>query len=238
MFSPPLGKVFPPPLLAEVPVTAVSFPLSCLRSTMMKKFQIAALAAVTATASLALYAASPAFAQKMDADGDKTITWTEAKAKSDEMWTKLDVNKDGKLDAADQTAKWSEKFAGIDTDKNGSISREEFIAHHQQMKGHEGPDGDRKGHHGRRGHGGMMGGHMAMMADANKDSTVTRAEFDAGVKAHFDMADANKDGKITPEERRASMKALMGKMGMGKMKGPHAGHGAMGDGPPPPPPAN
>lgn len=204
----------------------------------MKKFQIAALAAVTATASLALYAATPAFAQKMDADGDKTITWTEAKAKSDQMWAKLDVNKDGKLDQADRSAKWAEKFAEIDTDKNGSISRDEFIAHHQQMKGPEGDhDGDRKGPHGGRGHGGMggmmAGGHMAMMADANKDGTVTRAEFDAGVKAHFDMADANKDGKITHEERRAAMKAMMG-----KMKGPHAGHGAMGDGPPPPPPAN
>lgn len=204
----------------------------------MKKFQIAAAAAVTATASLALYAASPAFAQKIDADGDKTITWAEAKAKSDEMWVKLDVNKDGKLDQADKNARWAEKFAEIDTDKSGSISREEFIAHHQQMKGPEGRDGDRKAGHGGRGHGGMkgmmMGGGMAMMADANKDGTVTRAEFDAGVKAHFDMADANKDGKITPEERRASMKAMMG-----KMKGPHAGHmGAMGDGPPPPPPAN
>lgn len=202
----------------------------------MKTFQIAAIAAVTATASLALYAASPAFAQKMDADGDKTITWVEAKAKSDQMWTKLDVNKDGKLDAADQTAKWAEKFAEIDTDKNGSISREEFIAHHQQMKGPEGDhDGDGKGRHGGRGHfgmkGGMMGGgHMAMMADANKDGTVTRAEFDAGVKAHFDMADANKDGKITPDERRAAMKAMMGKM--------HGPKGAMGDGPPPPPPAD
>ncbi|MBF9152846.1 EF-hand domain-containing protein [Novosphingobium jiangmenense] len=204
----------------------------------MKTFQIAAVAAVTATASLALYAASPAFAQKMDADGDKTITWAEAKAKSDEMWTKLDVNKDGKLDKADQSAKWAEKFAEIDTDKNGSISQAEFIAHHQQMKGPEGPDGDHKGHRGGRRHGGMggmmMGGHMAMMADANKDGTVTRAEFDAGVKAHFDMADANKDGKITPEERRAAMKAMVG-----KMRGPHEGHmGAMGDGPPPPPPAD
>ena len=203
----------------------------------MKTFQIAAAAAVMATASLALYAASPAFAQKMDADGDKTITWAEAKAKSDEMWAKLDVNKDGKLDKADQSAKWAEKFAEIDTDRNGSISQAEFIAHHQQMKGPEGRDGDRKGRHGGRGHGmrgKMMGGHMAMMADANKDGTVTRAEFDAGVKAHFDMADANKDGKITPEERRASMKAMMG-----KMKGPHGGPmGAMGDGPPPPPPAD
>lgn len=207
----------------------------------MKKFHIAAVAAVTATASLALYAASPAFAQKMDADGDKTITWAEAKVRSDTMWAKLDVNKDGKLDQADKSARWAEKFAEIDTDRNGSISQAEFIAHHQQMKGPEGPAGDRKGRHGRgHGMGGMMmGGHMAMMADANKDGTVTRAEFDAGVKSHFDMADANKDGKITPEERRAAMKSMMG-----KMKGPHGGHmgghpgGPMGDGPPPPPPAN
>ena len=112
-------------------------------------------------------------------------------------------------------ARWRARgsLAEIDTDKSGSISREEFIAHHQQMKGPEGRDGDRKAGHGGRGHGGMkgmmMGGGMAMMADANKDGTVTRAEFDAGVKAHFDMADANKDGKITPEERRASMKAMM-----------------------------
>lgn len=211
----------------------------------MKNFQIAAVAAVTATASLALYAASPAFAQKVDADGDRTITWVEAKAKSDDMWAKLDVNKDGKLDQADRSAKWAEKFAMIDTDKNGSISQAEFIAHHQQMKGPEGHDGDRKGHHGRR-HNGMkggmrgmmMGGHMAMMADANKDGTVTRTEFDAGVKMHFDMADANKDGKITLEERRASMKAMMGKM-KGHHGGGMAGHmGAMGDGPPPSPPAN
>ncbi|MBA4087217.1 MAG: calcium-binding protein [Novosphingobium sp.] len=205
---------------------------------LMKKFHIAAAAAVTATASLALYAASPAFAQKMDADGDKTITWTEAKAKSDDMWAKLDINKDGKLDQADKSAKWAEQFARIDTDKNGSISQAEFIAHHQQMKGPEGRDGDRKDHRGHGMRGMMMGGHMAMMADANKDGTVTRAEFDAGVKGHFDMADANKDGKITPEERRASMKAMMGKM-KGAHHGPMGGHmGAMGDGPPPPPPAN
>jgi hypothetical protein len=172
------------------------------------------------------------------------------------MWAKLDVNKDGKLDQADRAAKMAERFAAIDTDKNGSISREEFAAHHQQMK--DGPvRGDKPGmppagagmDHGRMGHGkmghGKMGGrghhmmgggmHMIGLADANKDGTVTRAEFDAGVKAHFDKADTNKDGKVSPEERRAAMKDMMG-----KMRGPRSGGapGAMGDGPPPPPPAN
>jgi hypothetical protein len=200
----------------------------------MKKFQIAATAAVMATASLALYAASPASAQKAPPQGEKTMTWEQVKARADRMWERLDVNKDGMLDAADRAAKSAEQFARIDTDKNGSISRDEFNAHHQQMKGHDGPrSGGHKGRKGGHGGAGMMmaGPHMAAMADANKDGTVTRAEFDAGVKAHFDMADANKDGKISPEERDAAMKKMMT-----SMPGGHAGH--MGDGPPPPPPAD
>lgn len=207
---------------------------------MKTKFQMAAAVAVMATASMALYAASPAAAQKIDADGDKTITWAEAKAKSDTMWVKLDANKDGKLDKADRDAKMGERFAAIDTDKNGSISRDEFIAHHSQMKDKM---GDAMGdHRGKKGHRGMMGGgkHMVAMADANKDGTVTRAEFDAAAKTHFDKADANKDGKISPEERRAAMKGMMGKMRGpgGQHGGHHGGMGAMGDGPPPAAPAN
>ncbi|MES2300748.1 MAG: calcium-binding protein [Pseudomonadota bacterium] len=213
----------------------------------MKKFHFAAAAAVMATATVALYAAAPVSAQKMDADGDKTITWSEMKTKSDEIWAKHDVNSDGKLDQADRTAKMGEMFDKIDADKNGAISRQEFVAHHQQMMDHKGPDGadkpgDEKMEHGGkrdgRGHrGGMMGGghEMAGMADANKDGTVTRAEFDTAAKAHFDKIDANKDGKITPEERRAAMKIMMGGM---RGHGAHGGMGAMGDGPPPPPPAN
>ena len=205
---------------------------------MKTKFQIAAAAAVLATASMALYSASPASAQKVDADGDKAISWSEAKAKSDTMWAKLDVNKDGKLDSADRSAEMGEKFASIDTDKNGAISRDEFMTHHSQMKaGKEAraeSRGKGRGEHRGMGHRGMMGGGMRMlaMADTNKDGAVARAEFDAVTKMHFDMADANKDGKITADERRA----MMGKMGM--KRGHHGGKGAMGDGPPPPPVAN
>ncbi|HQS71227.1 MULTISPECIES: EF-hand domain-containing protein [unclassified Novosphingobium] len=216
----------------------------------MTKFNIAAAAAVMATASVALYSASPALAQQMDRGAGKTVTWAEAKTKADTMWTKLDVNKDAKIDKGDREAKMAERFAKIDTDKNGSISQAEFMAHHSAMKGAgKGPgkmadgqkDGPREGWKGRgkgrMGHHGMMSGgmgggmRMLAMADTNKDSMVSRAEYDAGVKMHFDMVDTNKDGKITPEERRAAMKEMRAKMG--KMRGP----GAMGDGPPPPPPA-
>lgn len=202
----------------------------------MRKFTLAATAAVLATTAAVGYVTVPALAQ---AGGDGTATWAEAKAKADTMWVRLDVNKDGKLDQSDRDAKTGEMFAKIDTNKDGSINKDEFVAHHRTMmdgkgmdaKGdkppmagmdHDGPDGMEHGgmgghggrHHGGRGMGGGMGhgGPMAMlmMADANKDGTITRAEYDTAVKAHFDKADANHDGKITREERRAAFKSMRG----------------------------
>ncbi len=213
----------------------------------MKKLALGLSAAALALGAGGLYAATPApMHHGADADGNGAITWAEAKAKADEAWTRLDVNKDGKLDQADRDAKLVQKFDEIDTNHDGAISRDEFIAHHRGMMEHKdgpmamdgppppggmgqhgvgehrmgGPGGHRMGGHD------MMGGMIAMMADANKDGTVTRAEYDAAVKAHFDKADANHDGKITPEERRAAFKAMR----------PHARDGEpMGDMPPPPP---
>jgi hypothetical protein len=43
---------------------------------------------------------------------------------------------------------------------------------------------------------------MARMADADKDGTVTQAEFTTAALARFDRADANGDGTISGEERR------------------------------------
>jgi hypothetical protein len=210
----------------------------------MTKFKLAAAAAILASAGTVAYVASPALAQMAPAKEwgrHTTLTWADAKAKADEAWTRLDVNKDGKLDQSDRDAKMAGMFDKIDTDHNGSISKDEFIAHHRNMmddhkdgKGnmppppmagmeHDGPEG--RGEHGRGHRGGGMMGHgamgMLMMADANKDGVITRAEFDAATKAHFDKADANHDGKVTPEERRAAF---------GKM---HARDGE----PMPPPPA-
>lgn len=203
----------------------------------MKKFTLAATAAVLAMGATALYAAAPDAAGK-GRHGDRTVTWADAQTKSAAMWTKLDVNKDGKIDAADRAAKAAQKFDKIDSNKDGAISRDEFAAHHSQMGqgsmmgGHQG-HGDSEGRGMHRGMRHGMGGGMMMhgLADANKDGAVTKAEFDAATKAHFDKADANKDGKVTPEERRAAMKDMMGKMGHGM---PGAGHG----GPAVPPPAN
>lgn len=43
-------------------------------------------------------------------------------------------------------------------------------------------------------------GAMLMMADANHDGTITRAEFDAAHGAHFAQMDANHDGSLQASE--------------------------------------
>lgn len=50
------------------------------------------------------------------------------------------------------------------------------------------------------GHGGPRGG-MLMMADANKDGSVTKAELTAALEARFAKLDANRDGKIDQADR-------------------------------------
>ncbi|WP_375196299.1 EF-hand domain-containing protein [Sphingobium sp.] len=44
-------------------------------------------------------------------------------------------------------------------------------------------------------------GGMIMMADADKDGTVTKAELTVALEARFAKLDANKDGKLTREDR-------------------------------------
>ena len=126
---------------------------------MMKKTILAASAAILAIGGAA-YAAQPA-------DRNADMTMAEAKAKSDEMFTRMDVNGDGKIDKADREAKQAERFAAKDTNGDGVLSEEEFAA-----RGERG-DGERSGHKGHRG--GKRGGGMAMMKMAPRSSMMARA---------------------------------------------------------------
>ena len=56
---------------------------------------------------------------------------------------------------------------------------------------------------------GMM---MMRMADSNRDSAVSQAEFGAAALRHFDMADANKDGTLTRAERQAAHQMMRAQM--------------------------
>lgn len=209
----------------------------------MKTFALGLSLAALSIGSVA-YAAHHANAAEHvgpDADGDRTVTRTEAQAHSAEMFTRMDSNKDGQLDQADRAAHEStmrnEHFAKLDTNKDGSISRQEFDAAHSD--GLEGGGGT--GHQGMRG--AMMGddGHgsgnrspmmMMQLADANKDQAVSRDEFTAAHLKHFELSDTNKDGQLTPQERREARAKMRGQM-HGKMGGAMSGHDMA-----PPPPAN
>ena len=191
----------------------------------------AAALAIAAAAGTVAYAAEHGghhgramHGMKADPFGDATITRADAQAKATAMFDKMDVNHDGKLDGADRTARINEHFDKMDANRDGTLSRQEFIAAHEQaMKDHAGADADRGANHEGMGHEGMRhgmrpNGPMAGM-DGNGDQAITRAEFLAGAMKRFDAADANHDGKLTKEERRAAHQAHRREMreGMGKM---------------------
>jgi Ca2+-binding EF-hand superfamily protein len=172
--------------------------------------------------------------------GDGVTTRAEAQERAQEMFARMDANKDGKLDQADRAARRAAMFDRIDTDHNGQISRAEFDAMGSGgrggpdgMRGHDaegGPGMHRWGGHGRGGHrGGMM---MGRMADANKDGTITQAEFVSAAMQRFDRADANHDGTVTREERQAARKAMHDEMRARWQNAPDGAPGA------PPAPAN
>ena len=217
----------------------------------MKKLTLALSTAGMAMAALTVSGmASTAFAGDKpaampDPMGGMTVTRADAEAMAGKMFDRMDANHDGKIDKADREARTLEHFRSMDTDGNGSISQAEFVAGHQHGEGREAGKGDRDmpGHDMGGGDkaGWSHGGHdrMGMMilhhADANGDMAVSRDEFLAAARSHFDKIDTNHDGKVTPEERHTAMKAMRAMM-KGHMKAGmnHEGMEHGGDGPPPP----
>lgn len=195
--------------------------------------------------------AIPAVAQ-MAAGPGKLFTPTtraDAEAKAKARFAERDTNHDGYITPEEIRAGVEARmgkmrdmaFDRIDTDKNGSISREEFMAHHDGFGGKRiverriermSPDGTKDGAPGKREmrvmmmhKGGLGGDHMIMMSDTDKDGRISQAEAVAGALKMFDQADTNHDGTVTMEERHAAMEAWGAKM-----------RARMGDMPPPPPP--
>lgn len=77
---------------------------------------------------------------------------------------------------------------------------------------------------GANGGGDTAGRHGILQADANNDSVVTRAEFDASRTSNFARLDANNDGQLTREEMRADRGERGQRGGRGHRGGP-GGHG-------------
>ncbi len=184
----------------------------------------------------------------MGMDGDRPMTWVDFKTHADEGFARIDANHDGVIDKTDREAmrdqmrnrRGSEAGHGPDGPPPPPAG---------MGPGSEHPDGPRPGQSMGGGVGQGMGGGMGAMillrgADTDHDGKITRAEYDASVKMHFDAMDTNHDGQISKDERqaahakmRAEMEARMrerggnmgGKMG-GDMDGMHHGpdHGPAG----------
>lgn len=152
-----------------------------------------------------------------DADNDGTVTRAELTAQLDQHFAKLDTNSDGQITQAERDAQHKvradDRFKQIDADGNGQISRAEFDAAHAKRKDMRGERGDEMGgpRMGRHGHRGAHGG--PGMMDANKDGTVTKAEFQSRALAMFDRLDTNKDGQVTQQEREAGRGAWKARRG-------------------------
>ena len=174
-------------------------------------------------AAAAIVAATAAVAQGEAARPDRAgppATRADVTQHAEKMFARMDGNGDGVLNQADREARQKAMFDRIDADHNGSISFAEFNAQRearredrQEARAERGGKPGEEGRMGRGRHGGMRGHGgpemMAMMADQDKDGTVTKAEFTAAALARFDAADTDKNGTISDAERRAARPQMM-----------------------------
>lgn len=161
----------------------------------------------------ALALAGTAYAAPGDARNDAprggVTTKAEAQDRAAKRFARMDVNQDGKVDATDRSqrraSRLNTRFERLDTNNDGQLSPTEFAARPAMTEGgREGGKKMRRGP-GRQGMGMRMGrgGGAGRLADADRDGSVTQAEFTAAALQRFDRLDANKDGQVTAEERQA-----------------------------------
>ena len=139
--------------------------------------------------------------QALDTDKDGRISRDEANAGKGafaQRFGEMDVNKDGYLDRADRELRMTREraafFGGADANKDGRLSRDEFVVE-QGARGAE-----RREQFAKRAEAAgkpikarpapteaeqlQRAGKAFDRMDANKDGTVTRAEFDAAKPMH------------------------------------------------------
>ena len=135
---------------------------------------------------------------------------------------------DATVSRADAEAKSAQQFDTLDANHDGVLSDDELAAMRPAGAGRDRPMG-----------GGMGGGMMSRMLDADGDGKITRAEFIAAGQRRFDMADANHDGQLTKAERDSAREAMRARFrermrNDGMPGGAMTGGANMGDEGPPP----
>lgn len=172
--------------------------------------------------------------EKLDTNGDGTVTTAEFKAGALARWTEADANKDGKVTADEFKAAhekqhqkhMQERFASEDTNSDGLLQRsevqkmpDEFFAKLDTNK-----DGAlskdemasfKPKHFGKGEH---QGEAKRLPGDENQDGVVTKAEAVSGSEQWAKKIDANGDGTLTKEEMMQAHPHHGG-------RGFHKGHG-------------
>jgi Ca2+-binding EF-hand superfamily protein len=171
-------------------------------------------AASVAAGGVACAQSAPAPAQAPQHE----LTRAAVEQRAGQMFDRLDANHDGKLDQADRDARQKARFDRLDTNHDGQVSYAEFTAARAQFaqarkdrvakaEAHRGAHGQAAEHRmtmrgGFRGRGGPMA--MMRIADADKDGTITKAEFVNAALQRFARLDANHDGTVTADEAKAA----------------------------------
>jgi len=115
------------------------------------------------------------------------------------MMQSADTDGDGTISRAEFDAAGARAFARLDEDGDGYVTMDEFEAGPHMERQHAGRGAEE--HRARMEE--RMKLHRAqrfVSADANGDSILSRAEFDAGRATRFDELDRDDDGSVGPEE--------------------------------------
>ena len=105
-----------------------------MKSANVKVLTLTSLLAVSLAPSIALTAASPAFAasalKTLDPDKDGTVDLNEAKTAASAMFDRLEKDKDGTLDRKELHGRIPEAdWAAADPDNDKTISKDEYLAY-------------------------------------------------------------------------------------------------------------
>ncbi|MDF1618987.1 hypothetical protein [Pseudothioclava nitratireducens] len=176
---------------------------------MIRLAALTAIATLVAGSALAQTSFTPGaqFMEQWDLDSDGRVTLAEAREQRENIFYMFDQDSDGRFSA--------EELAGVDEHKALEREAGKGPGHNQpQMRGQGmGPGrgqggmgpGQGQGRMTQQGPMGMPGFDMPAaegmrLFDANRDGTITQAEFVAGTDQWFAMRDRNGDGTLTPAD--------------------------------------
>ena len=131
-----------------------------------------------------------------------------------QMIAQGDKNADQKLSKEELGALADAWFDKLDTEKSGKLSSQQFSAKFGELlpapqSGPPGGAGGRGPGGGRGGFGGFIGGGLFTATDADKDGSLTRAEFKSAFEKWADTFDTDKSGALTQEKLVAGLNSVL-----------------------------